>query len=119
MLESSSTGSISMLPYRIEVFGGAGWMLFSQTGLVKSRRRGAVVIIAPLSSTALESSGEVWTSWTMVWARAYLSVGCGLGSSSSDEDVSGSGWWRWGVGGGGMADGGEGFGGPYCGSVIH
>ena len=34
--------------------------------LVSRRRRGAVVIMAPMSSMALESSREVWTSWTMV-----------------------------------------------------
>ena len=56
-------------------------MLFSHSGLVMSRRRGAVVIMAPLSSTALESSGEVWTSWTMVWVRIWWwSVVAGLGS---------------------------------------
>jgi hypothetical protein len=37
---------------------GAGRMLFSHSGLVMGRRRGAVVIIAPLARTALESSGE-------------------------------------------------------------
>ncbi len=65
-------------------------MLSSHSGLVRSNRRGAVVIIAPLSSTALESSGEVRMSWTMVCAREYLSVGWGWGESSED-DVSGRG----------------------------
>ena len=94
-------------------------MLFSQAGLVRSRRRGAVVIIAPLSRTAFESSGEVWMSWTMVWARACLSVGCGVVSSSSDEDVSGSGWWGCGMAVGWRVGGGACLGGPYCGSDIH
>jgi hypothetical protein len=35
-------------------------MLSSYSGFVKRRRRGAVVIMAPLSSTALESSGEIY-----------------------------------------------------------
>ena len=39
-----------------------------------SRRRGEVVIIAPLSITALGSSGDRWTSSTIVWAR--FSGGC-------------------------------------------
>jgi hypothetical protein len=33
------------------------------------RRRGVVVIIAPLSMTAFGSSGERWTSSTIVWER--------------------------------------------------
>ena len=49
-------------------------MLASQSGLIVRSRRGAVVIMAPLSRTALASSGDVWTSCTMVWARAWLCV---------------------------------------------
>ena len=56
-------------------------MLSSHSGFVKRRRRGAVVIMAPLSSTALESSGEIWTSWSMVWVRTWW--------------WSGGGEWQW------------------------
>jgi hypothetical protein len=38
------------------------------------RRRGVVVIMAPLSMTALGSSGERWTASTIVWER--MSGGC-------------------------------------------
>jgi hypothetical protein len=70
MWDVSSTGSVSMLPYRMEVPGGAERIFDSHSGVVVSRRLGAVVIMAPLSRTALGSSGDVWTSWTTVWARA-------------------------------------------------
>ena len=63
----SSTGSVSMLPYRMVVPGGAGRML-SAHGVPSKRRRGTVVIMAPESITALGSSGLMWTSW--VWVRA-------------------------------------------------
>ena len=65
MCAISSTGSVSMLPYLIDVPGGAGRMLCSQ-GVPSSSRRGDVVIMAPLSTTALGSSGDVWTSSTNV-----------------------------------------------------
>ena len=54
--------------------GLAGRMLTSQSGLIVRRRRGAVVIIAPLFRTALASSGDVWMSSTIIWARAWLCV---------------------------------------------
>ena len=44
-------------------------MLASHSGLIVKCRRGALVIMAPLSSTALASSGDVWTSCTIVWTR--------------------------------------------------
>ena len=72
MWETSSTGSVSMLPYLMAVPGAAGRMLDSHSGEVMSRRRGAVVIMAPLSRTALELSGEVWISCTNVCVRASL-----------------------------------------------
>ena len=56
--------------FHIAVPDEAGRILFSHSGLVSMRRRGVVFIKAPLSSTALESSGEVWTSGTMVWVWA-------------------------------------------------
>jgi hypothetical protein len=88
--------------------GGAGRMLASQSGLLVRRRRGAVVIIAPLSRTALASSGDAWTSCTMVWARAWLCVvGLWLVSfgswSDGGEGACGgalfdvSGRWGWGA----------------------
>ena len=73
-----------MLPYRIAVPGGAGRMLDSHSGEVMRRRLGAVVIMAPLSRTALESSGEVWISWTNVCVRASVWVWL-LSCESSEE----------------------------------
>ena len=67
-------------------------MLASHSGVIVRCRRGAVVIIAPLSNTALASSGDVWTSCTIVWARAKrLGAASGLLSSGSWSDVGGSG----------------------------
>ena len=65
MCAISSTGSVSMLPYLMDVPGGAGRM-FSSQGVPSRSLRGDVVIMAPLSTTALGSSGEVWTSSTSV-----------------------------------------------------
>ncbi len=52
----SFTDSVSMLPYRIEV-PEEGW---TDVVLSMRRRRGDVVIIAPLSITALGSCGDRW-----------------------------------------------------------
>ena len=86
MWETSSTGSVSMFPYRMAEPGGAGRMLDSHSGEVMRRRLGAVVIIAPLSRTALESSGEVRISCAIVCPRASL-CSCSGSSMSSGEDV--------------------------------
>ena len=52
------------------LYGEAVRMFDSHSGVVMSGRHGALVIMTPLSRTALGSSGDVWTSWTIVWARA-------------------------------------------------
>ena len=85
MWEISSTGSVSMFPYRMAVPGGAGRMLDSHSGEVMRRRLGAVVIIAPLSKTAFESSGEVRISCAIVCPRASLCSYSGSSMSSGDE----------------------------------
>ena len=50
----------------IDVPGGARRMLCSQGVPSNSRRGDVVIIMAPLSTTALGPSGEVWTSSTSV-----------------------------------------------------
>ena len=80
-------------------------MFASHSGLIVRCQRGAVVIMAPLSSTAFASSGDVWTSCTIVWARASrFGAGSGLLSSGSWSGVGGleggcclmlGGGWRW------------------------
>ena len=85
-------GFVSMLPYRMEIPGEAGRIFDLHKGVVVSRRLGAVVIMAPLSRTALGSSGDVWTSWTTVRTRASRRPGCCCG-------LSARGWLRCGVGG--------------------
>ena len=59
-------------------------MLDSHFGEVMRRRLGAMVIMAPLSRTALESSGEVWMSWTNFCVRASLWM-WSLSCESSEE----------------------------------
>jgi hypothetical protein len=45
-------------------------MLVSYSGFIMRKRRGAVVIIAPLSRTVFESLDDVRASCTIVWTRA-------------------------------------------------
>ena len=83
----SSTGSVSMLPYLMEIPGGAGRMFDSHSGVVVSRRRGAVVIMAPLSRTALGCvdimddclDPSVAAPWRVLWAmgREVVAMRCG------------------------------------------
>ena len=85
MWEISSTGSVSMFPYRIAVPGGAGRMLDSHSGKVMRRRLGAVVIIAPLSKTAFESSGEVRMFCAIVCPHVSLCLYSWSSMSSAGE----------------------------------
>jgi hypothetical protein len=60
-------------------------MLDSHSGEVMRRRLGAVVIIAPLSKTAFESSGEMRMSCAIVCPRASLCSYSWTSMSSADE----------------------------------
>ena len=81
--------SNSMLPYRMVVPGGAEWILRSH-GVSRMSLAGTVVIIAPLSRTAVGSSGPVGTSCECVWVRTSLRS-CSPSVGGDGSDVRGGG----------------------------